>query len=134
MLGGVSISKFDLIPFMPIKEEEILDFNTIFYDKEKKRIVKRTEKKVYIVGNPGKMVTDKTVVHGTHKDPQLIARVGVALTLANEDNMDRIMTDLEQSRKNVAQLKETLKKERDESHKLKRKYEDMIGEAKVSRT
>ena len=61
------------------------------------------------------MVTDKTVVHGTHKDPRLMARVGVALTLANEDNVDRIMTDLEQSWKRVAQLKETLKKERDES-------------------
>ena len=99
---------------MPTEGEEIPDFNTIFYDKEKKRIVKRTEKKVDTGGNPRKMVTDKTVVHGTHKDPRLIARDGVALTLANEDNMDRIMTDLEQSRKNVAQLKETLKKERDE--------------------
>ena len=44
------------------------------------------------------------------------------------------MTDLEQSRKNIAQLKETLKKERDESQKIRRKYEDMIGEVKVSRT
>ena len=56
------------------------------------------------------MVTDKTLVHGTHNDPRLIARARVALTLATEDNMDRTMTDLEQSRKNVAQLKETLKK------------------------
>ena len=79
-------------------------------------------------------MTDKTVVHGTHKDPRLIARAGVALTLENEDNMDRNMTDLEQSWKNVAQLKETLKKERDESQNIKRKYEDMIGEVKVSRT
>ena len=43
------------------------------------------------------------------------------------------MTDLEQSRKNAAQLKETLKKERDESQKLKRKYEDMMSEVKTSR-
>ena len=41
---------------------------------------------------------------------------------------------MEQSWKNVAQLKETLKKERDESQNLKRKYEDMIGEVKVSKT
>ena len=33
----------------------------------------------------------------------------------------------------VAQLKETLKKERGEIQNLKRKYEDMIGEAKVSK-
>ena len=43
------------------------------------------------------------------------------------------MTDLEQSQKKVTQLKETLKKERGESHNLKRKYEDMIGEVKVSK-
>ena len=41
---------------------------------------------------------------------------------------------LRQSWKNVAQLKETLKKERDASQKLKRKYKDMIGEVKTSRT
>ena len=133
VLGEGSTSEFDLIPFMPIEGEEIPNFNTIFYDKEKKRIVKRTEKKVDTGGNPGKMVTEKTVVHGTHKDPWLIARVGVDLTLANEGNMDRIMTDLEQSQKNVSELKETLKKERDDRQKLKRKYEDMIGEFKVSR-
>ena len=72
MLGEVSISEFDLIPFMPTEGEEIPDFNTICYDKEKKRIVKRTEKKVYTRGKPRKMVTDKTVVHGTHKDSWLI--------------------------------------------------------------
>ena len=43
------------------------------------------------------------------------------------------MTDLEQSQKRVAQLKETLNKERGESQNLKRKYEDMIGEVKVSK-
>ena len=96
MLGEVSTSEFDFIPFMPTKGEEIPDFNTIFYDKEKKRIAKRTKKKVDTGGKLGKMVMDKTVVHGTHKDPQLIARYGVALTLATEDNIDRIMTDLEQ--------------------------------------
>ena len=63
----------------------------------------------------------------------MITRAGIALTQATEDNVDRIMTDLEQSRKNVAQLKETLKKERDEGQKLKRKYEDMMNEVKTSR-
>ena len=61
------------------------------------------------------MVTDKTLVHGTNKYPRLIARAGVALTQETKDNVDRLMTDLEQSRKNAAQLKETLKKEIDES-------------------
>ena len=80
------------------------------------------------------MVADETLVHGTHKDPWLIARAGVALNLATEDIVDRLMTDLEQSLKNATQLKETLKKERDETQKLKRKYEDMMGEVKTSRT
>ena len=79
------------------------------------------------------LVTDKTVAYGTHKDPLLIARDGVALTLATEASVDKIMTDLEQSQKKVTQLKETLKKERSESQSLKRKYEDMIGEFKVSK-
>ena len=69
ILGEGSTSELDLIPFMPNEGEEIPDFNTIFYDKENKRIVKRTEKKVDTGRNLGKMVTDKTVVHGTHKDP-----------------------------------------------------------------
>ena len=73
------------------------------------------------------MVTDKTLVHGTHKDPRLIARVGVASTLATKDNVDKLMTNLGESQKNAVHQKETLKKERDESQKLKRKYEDLMG-------
>ena len=38
---------------MPTEGEDIPNFNTIFYDKEKKRIVKRTEKKVDTGGNQG---------------------------------------------------------------------------------
>ena len=63
-----------------------------------------------------------------------IVRDGVELTLATEDNVDRLMTDLEELWKNAAQLKEALKKERDEGQKLKRKYEDMMSEVKTSRT
>ena len=43
------------------------------------------------------------------------------------------MTDLEQSKKNVAQLKENLKKDRDEGNKLKRKFEDMHNEVRPSK-
>ena len=45
-LGEVVVSGLRLIPFEQKKGEEVPDFNTIFYDKEKKRIVKRTERKV----------------------------------------------------------------------------------------
>ena len=48
--GQAMFFGMNLIPFMQKEGEEVLDFNTIFYDKEKKRIVKRTEKKVEIGG------------------------------------------------------------------------------------
>ena len=51
------------------------------------------------------MITDKTLVYGTDADPRLTSRAGVALNQATEDNVDRLMMDLEQSRKNAAQLK-----------------------------
>ena len=82
--------------------EEVPDLCTIFYDKEKKRIVKRTEKRVETRGQSGKMITDKTLVYGTDADPRLTKRAGVALTQPTEDNVDRLMTDLELSRKNTA--------------------------------
>ena len=95
ILGQASLSEINFIPFMPTKGEEVPDFGTTFYDKEKKRIVKRTEKKVETRGQSEKMITDKTLVHGTHKYPWLIARAGVALMLVTEDNVDRLMTNLE---------------------------------------
>ena len=67
-------------------------------------------------------------------DPRLTARDGVASTQATEDNVDRLMMDLEQSTNNATQLKEMLKKERDEGQKLKTKYEDMMNEVRTSRT
>ena len=57
-LGQASFSGIDLIPFMLKEGEEVPDFSTIFYDKEKKRIVKRTGKKVETGGQSGKMITD----------------------------------------------------------------------------
>ena len=116
-----------------MEEDEVPDLNTIFYDKVKKRIVKRTEKKVNTRGKKGVMVTEKAVVHGTDKDLILMAMASVATTLATEDNVDKIMTDLEQSQKKIAQLKETLKRERDESQSLKRKYEGMLSDIEESK-
>ena len=95
-LGQALFSEINFTPFMPIEGGEVPDFNTIFYDKQKKRIVKITKKRVETRGQSRKMITDKTLVHGTNTNPRLIARDGVALTQATEDNIDRIMTDLEQ--------------------------------------
>ena len=89
------------------------DLNTMFYDKHKIRISMRTEKKVDIGEKQGVMRTEKTIIHGTDKDPRLMATKGLSLALANEDNIDKIMTDLEQCEKKIAQIKGTLKRERD---------------------
>ena len=91
-----------LIPFEQNKGEEVLDFKTIFYDKERKKIVKRTEIKVETGGQSGKMINDTIVVYGTDKDPRFTIRAGAALIHAFEDNVDWIMTDLEQSKKFAA--------------------------------
>ena len=40
--------------------------NTIFYDRETKRIVKRTERRIETGGPLGKMITDTAVVLGTY--------------------------------------------------------------------
>ena len=77
------------------------DLNTIFYDKVKKRIIKRTEKKVNTGGKTGVMVTDKAVVRGIEKYPWLMARDSVATDLATKYNVDRIMMDLKHSQKKV---------------------------------
>ena len=84
-----------IIPFEHKKGEEVPDFNTIFYDRERKRIVKKTERKVEIGGQSCKIINDTTIVNGTDKDPRFTIRAGDALIHASEDNVDRIMTDLE---------------------------------------
>ena len=127
------VPTFRLIPFEQKKGEEIPDFNTIFYDRERKRIVKRTERKVKTGGQSGKMINDTTVVYGTDKDPRFTIRVGAALIHASEDNVDKIMTDLEQSKKSSSQLKDTMRKEREENNRLKRKFEDIQKEIKSSK-
>ena len=64
--------------------------------------MKRTKRKVETGGQSGKMINDTTVVYGTDKDPRFTIRAGAALIHASEDNVDRIMTDLEQSKKSTA--------------------------------
>ena len=83
-----------LVPFVYKIGEEVPDFNTIFYDKERKRIVKGSEKKVETRVMSGKMITDMTIVYGTDRDPRFTIRVGDTLIHASEDNVDKIMTDL----------------------------------------
>ena len=48
------------------------------------------------------MINDTTVVYGIDKDPRFTIRAGSALIHASDDNVDRIMTNLEQSKKSAA--------------------------------
>ena len=88
------IPTLSLIHFEQKKGEEVPDFNTIFYDRERKRIVKRTERKIKTGGQSGKMINDTTVVYRIDKDPRFTIRAGATLIHASEDNVDRIMTNL----------------------------------------
>ena len=132
--GQAMVPTLRLIPFEQKKGEEVPYFNTIFYYRERKRIVKRTKRKVESGGQSCKMTNDTTVVYGTDKDPRFTIRDGATLSHASEDNVDRILTDLEQSKKSAAQLKDTLRREREESSRLKRKFEYMQHEINSSKS
>ena len=84
-----------LVPFVQKKGEEIPDFNIVYYDRETKIIIKRTERKVEAGNMHGKMITDTAVMLGTDQDPRLTLRAGTALLHASEDNMDKVITYLE---------------------------------------
>ena len=99
-----------LVPFVQERGKEIPDFNTVYYDKETKRIMKRTERRVEAKSMPGKMITDTTVMLGIDQDPRFTLRAGAAMIDASEDNINRVMTELDSSKKSSAQLKDTLRK------------------------
>ena len=79
------------------------------------------------------MINDTTIVYGTDRDPRFTIRAGDASIHASEDNVDKIMTNLEQSKKSSSQLKDTLRKEREENNRLKKKFEDIQKEIKSSK-
>ena len=85
------------------------------------------------MGLSGNMINDTTIVYGTDRDPRFTIRVGATLIHAFEYNVDKIMMDLEQSKKSSSQLKDTLRKEREENNRLKRRFEDMQEEIKSSK-
>ena len=118
-----------LIPYIPYQEQEVADLSTIFYDKNKKSIVIRTEKKMDSRDQPiDIMVTKKIVLHGNNKDTKLLAAAGVASALANADNVNQMVDDIEKYKEKMSQVKETSRKESGEGHSLKRKYNDTLTE------
>ena len=117
-----------IVPFVQKKGEEVPDFSTVYYDRTTKRIMRRIEKKVEAKDLSGKMVTDTAVMLGTDKYPMLTIRAGAALIDASADNINKVMIELESAKKTTAQLKDTLRQERGEGSRLKRKYEHVLRE------
>ena len=108
-----------LVPFIQEKGEEVPDFSTVYYDRATKRIMRRTERKIEVEGMTSKMISDKSMMVGTDTDPRFIISSGKAAIHASEDNIDRLMKEVESTKKTSSQLKDTLRKEREEGNKLK---------------
>ena len=72
-----------IVPFVQEKGKEIPDFNTMYYDRDTKRIMKRTERKVESEGMAGTMITDTAVMIGIDVDPRLTIRAGTAILHAS---------------------------------------------------
>ena len=81
----------------------------------------------------GKMVTDTAVMLGTDKDPLFTIRAGTALIDASADNINKLMIELESAKKTSSQLKDTLRQERNEGNRLKRKYEHTLREVESTK-
>ena len=81
---------------------------------------------------PRKMITDTAVMLGTDLDRRLTIRVGTAIIHASKDNIGKVMTELESYQKSSAQLKDTLKREREEGNRLKRKFEHLQRDMKTA--
>ena len=113
----LGIPSLRIVPFVQEKGKEILDFNTLYYDRDTKIIMKRTERKVEAEGMAGTMITDTAVMIGTYVDPRLTIRVGTSILHASEDNIDKVMTKLESYKKSSEQLKDALKRERERGGK-----------------
>ena len=105
----------------------------MFYDRATKRIIKRTERKVEAGDLPAKMITHTAVILGTDQDPRFTLRAEAAMIDASEDNINKVMIELESSKKTSTQLKDTLRKEREEGNRLKRKFEHLQREMKTTK-
>ena len=123
-----------LIPFAHKKGEEVPDFSTVYYDRATKRIMRRTEQKIEAEGMTSTMITDKAVMVGTDKDPKFVIRAGRTAIDATEDNVDRMMKEIDSTKKTSAQLKDTLRKEREDGNRLKRKYEHVLKEMEATKS
>ena len=121
----VPLVELGLVPFTPSHKHVMASLDTILFDKNKKRIARRSEKRLKIGDRPVEvMVTERTVMQGTDEDPQLLAMASMATVQANANNVNKLVEDVEHYKQRMLKMKETLVKERGEGQDLKRKHDD----------
>ena len=75
MTGGhIPFGELGLTPFTPSKKHIVARLDTIIFDKERKTIARRSQKRLNM-GTQANVVTitESTIMEGTHKDPQFMA-------------------------------------------------------------
>ena len=104
-----------MVPFTAISHHAVTCLDTIFIDMNKKIIVRRSENRLKISDQPDVViVTEKTVIDGTNKDPKFLAFVSIAAAQYDVDNVDKLVEDTEHYKEKMIKMKDTLVKERGE--------------------
>ena len=126
--GHIPLAKLGLVPSTPSRNHTVAFLDTIFFDKERKNIVRRSEKRLKINTQPYLVtVTEKTVMEHTDKDPIFMTSMNIEETQANIDNVDNLVEDAEHHKEKMLKMKDTLVKERGEGLALKRKHEETLS-------
>ena len=90
----VRLSELGLLLFTPSRYHAMACLDTIFFDKNRKTIVRISEKRLKIDTQPSVItVTEKTMVEKTNQEPKFLALVSIAATQANANNVDKLMED-----------------------------------------
>ena len=102
-----------LVPFTPSKKHAVAILDTIFFNKNKKTIVRKSEKILKIGDQPDVVtVTARIVIQDTNEDPQFLASVRISAMQAHADNVNKLVGDVEQYKERMLNMKGTLVKER----------------------
>ena len=102
-----------LVPFTQSIQHEVACLENVFFDSKRKSIVWRTEKTLKMGTQPEvTIVTKKTIVGNIKEDPERLALMGIATAHANAYNVSKLKGAMDQYKDKMAQMKETLRKER----------------------
>ena len=118
--GHVPLAELGLFLFTPSKHHIVACLDTIFFERNKKTIVRRSEKILKVDTQPDVItMTEKNVVEKTNQDPKFLASISVAAAQANADKVEKLMEDAEHYKEKMIKMKDTLIKERGEGKKVK---------------